>query len=41
MPRGIRKNSKKQSADNGLVGLPLLEEINKAEERLDIPAMEQ
>ncbi|MCC5610559.1 type I restriction-modification system subunit M [Nostoc sp. CHAB 5834] len=40
MPRGIRKNSKKQSP-NDSVGLPLLEEINKAEEQLDIPAMEQ
>jgi type I restriction enzyme M protein len=41
VPRGTKKNGKKQSADNGYGGLPLLEDINKAEERLDIPAMEQ
>ncbi len=41
MPRGTRKNSKKQAEKNGSEDLPLLQLANQADERLDIPAMEQ
>ncbi|WP_373525050.1 hypothetical protein [Nostoc sp.] len=41
MPPGIRKNSKKPADQNGSGDLPLLELANQADERLEIPAMEQ
>ena len=41
MPRGKRKSTKQQPADNNGTGQLSLQLENKAEERLDIPAMEQ
>ena len=41
MPRGTRKSTKKQPAENNTPGLlSILAEIDKTEERLDIPTME-
>ena len=41
MPRGKRKSTKQQPAENNGTGQLSLQLENKAEERLDIPAMEQ
>ncbi len=41
MPRGTKKSTKKQPAENNTPGLlSILAEIDKTEERLDIPTME-
>ena len=39
MPRGTRKNNKKPAEKNSSGDLPLLQLVNQADERLDIPAM--
>ncbi|MFO5490963.1 MAG: hypothetical protein ACLBM6_00105 [Cuspidothrix sp.] len=41
MPRGTKKSTKKQLAENNTPGLlSILAEIDKTEEHLDIPTME-